>query len=93
MEKWFGRMFEGVGSTEKDLLLKTKGKIMIQIGNKFIDLLEDGKLASSGDDLFKKATSKDEMKVPGIYLYDDSIYIRIDETLIKLNGEIVKDEK
>ena len=38
MENLFGNSYETVGNTESDLLLKCRGEIKIQIGNKFIDL-------------------------------------------------------
>ncbi len=40
MENLFGSNYETVGSTESDLLLKTRGKVKIQIGNQYIDLTD-----------------------------------------------------
>ena len=93
MEKWFGRIFEGVGSVKKDLLLKSNGQIKIQNRDKFVDLFKDGKIVFETDGLFDEVQSTDEMKTNGIYLFDESIYIKINDTLIKLNGEIVKNEE
>lgn len=41
-EKLFGRVFDSVGSSSSDLLLKTKGQVKVQWGNKYIDLIKDG---------------------------------------------------
>ena len=43
-EKLFGRMYETVGSSSSDLLLKSKGSVKIQWGNKFIELIKDGNI-------------------------------------------------
>lgn len=43
-EKLFGRMYETVGSSSSDLLLKSRGSVKIQWGNKFIDLIKDGNI-------------------------------------------------
>lgn len=93
MENWFGRVYETAGSQVQDLLLKTKGEVKIQIGNKFIDLFKDGKLVTENDELFDEVKSTDEIKTNGIYLCDGSIYIRINDTIVKLNGEILKNEE
>ena len=92
-ERWFGRMYKVEGSPEKDLLLKTKGEAKIQIGNKFIDLIKDGEIVSQNENLFNEVKSVDEIKESGIYLCGESIYVRINDTIIKLNGEVVKPEE
>lgn len=35
----FGRVYNSIGSTESDFLIKTKGQVKVQVGNKFIDLI------------------------------------------------------
>ena len=47
--KLFGRDFDSIGSSSSDLLLKTKGQVKVQWGNKFIDLLKDGKINYQGN--------------------------------------------
>lgn len=51
--KLFGRDFDSIGSSSSDLLLKTKGQIKVQWGNKFIDLLKDGKVNYPKDEIKK----------------------------------------
>lgn len=51
--KLFGRDFDSIGSSSSDLLLKTKGQVKIQWGNKFIDLLKDGKVNYPKDEIKK----------------------------------------
>ena len=93
-ESWFGRMYKVEGSQKEDFLIKTKGKVKVQIGNKFIDLInEDGEIVSQNENLFNEVKSVDEIKESGIYLCGESIYVRINDTIIKLNGEVVKPEK
>lgn len=41
-ESLFGRIFDSVGSSNSDLLLKTKGQVKVKYGNKYIDLIKDG---------------------------------------------------
>ena len=93
-ESWFGRVYKVEGSQKEDLLFKTKGKVKVQIGNKFIDLInEDGEIVSQNENLFNEVKSIDEIKESGIYLCGESIYVRINDTIIKLNGEVVKPEE
>lgn len=84
MEKWFGSVYEGVGSVKSDLLLKTRGQVKIQIGKKFIDLIKDGKLANSSDSIFNEIDSVDNISSEGIYLCDGNVYIKIGESIIQV---------
>lgn len=67
----FGRQFTEVGSNSSDFLIKTKGKVKIQWGNKFIDLIKDGKIAVEG---FQFHTAKDKESITG----EDGFYITND---------------
>ena len=42
----FGKTYNSVGTSESNFLIKTKGDVKIQYGNKFIDLLKGGKIVS-----------------------------------------------
>lgn len=42
----FGKIFSSVGSSDSNFLIKTKGDVKIQWGNKFIDLIKNGKIVS-----------------------------------------------
>lgn len=90
--KNFGYMFEEVGSTTQDLLLKTRGNIKVQIGKRFIDLIKNGKIDIPETELFSVVDSIKEMDSDGVYLYDGNLYFKNDETLIKIQGEIVKQD-
>lgn len=87
-EKWFGSVYEGTGSTSKDLLLKTRGQIKIQIGKKFIDLLDkNGNIASKNNSVFTEVSSIDEIKDSGIYLCENSVYVKINDNILQLTGD------
>lgn len=75
--KLFGRIFDSVGSSSSDLLLKTKGQVKIQWGNKFIDLIKDGKINFPRESVQKMIDEneeelKQEIKIPvnAVLLYE-----------------------
>lgn len=84
----FGSSYSSTGSSSSDYLIKTKGKIKIQIGNKFIDLLKDGKLNVDSNFIFKgkEVGSKD-----GIYITgegeDSKVVISVGGSKVDLKGE------
>lgn len=90
MEKLFGRAYESIGSTGSDFIIKTKGQVKIQWGNKFIDIVKNGKIAVDTD-IIESINSENEIPSKnGIYYVKDSgsIFIVIDGNKINLIGEI-----
>ncbi len=81
----FGRVYTDVGNTSSDFLIKTRGQVKIQWGNKFIDLIKDGKINVDAKFIFKQDSvgSKD-----GIYVTDDRVDLVVDGQIINLIGEI-----
>lgn len=91
MEKLFGRAYETIGSTGSDFIIKTKGQVKIQWGNKFIDIVKDGKIVSDGGiDITKVPSENDIPKFDGIYFVEDSgaIYVVVDGTKVNIAGEV-----
>lgn len=65
----FGKVFSEVGTSDSNLILRTKGDVKIQWGGKFIDLIKDGKINSNSDFQIKKITSKSDIPSgKGIYI-------------------------
>ncbi len=63
----FNSSYNNVGSSTSDFLIKTRGKVKIQWGNKFIDLLKDGELNVDAKFIYKaqEVGSKDGIYVIG----------------------------
>lgn len=85
----FGRSYSQIGSSDSDFLIKTKGQVKIQWGNKFIDLIKDGKINVDSKFIFT-VNSVDDIGVKnGIYVTKDgSVYLKIGDSVINLVGEI-----
>lgn len=85
----FGNSYSSAGSSSSDYLIKTRGKVKIQIGNKFIDLLKDGKINVDSKFIFKE---KEVGSKDGIYIIGDGedakVIISIGGSQINLKGEI-----
>lgn len=85
----FGRSYSQAGTSDSDFLIKTKGQVKVQWGNKFIDLIKDGKINVDSAFIF---TVKSEDKIgvkDGIYLTDDGmVYLRVGGKLVNLIGEV-----
>lgn len=85
----FGRQFTEVGSSSSDFLIKTKGKVKIQWGNKFIELIKDGKIAVDGFEFHKAANKESISGEDGFYITDDGgVYIKFGEDVINVFGEV-----
>lgn len=87
--KLFGRSYNQIGTTDSDTIIKTKGQLKIQYGNKFIDLIKDGKINVNAEFIFKAKSMEDISGNDGIYICDDgSIYLKVGDSVINLLGEV-----
>lgn len=87
MAQLFGKNYQEAGSSSSPLLLRSNGEIKLQWGNKFIDLIKNGKINSESKDYIFTVDASDEIKANGIYLVteDSSIWISVEGTKTKLN--------
>lgn len=85
----FGSGYDTVGSSNSNFLIKTKGKVKIQWGSKYIDLIKDGKINVDSKFIFKE---KEVGVKDGIYVIGDGddakVVISIGGSQIDLKGEI-----
>lgn len=87
MEKLFGRSYESVGNSSSDLILKCRGQVKVKWGNKYIDLVKDGKVASNGLTI-KRVSSDSIPTAAGIYTTEDgSIYVSDGTQAYNIYGE------
>lgn len=64
-----GTVYESVGSSSSNLLLKCNGTARIQWGSKLIDLIKNGKIASEDDSpMIFNIKDESEIKQDGIYI-------------------------
>lgn len=87
MVQLFGKNYQEAGSSSSPLLLRSNGEIKLQWGNKFIDLVKNGKINSEAKDCIFTVDTSDEIKANGIYLVteDSSIWINVEGTKAKLS--------
>lgn len=88
MAQLFGKNYQEAGSSSSPLLLRSNGEIKLQWGNKFIDLIKNGKINSEAKDYIFTVDTSDEIKANGIYLVteDSSIWINVEGTKTKVNN-------
>lgn len=70
----FGRSFSDVGSTSSDFLIKTRGQVKIQMGNKFIDLIKDGKINATSKFIYE---GKEVGTSDGIYVIKNGEDVKV----------------
>ena len=89
MAQLFGKNYQEAGSSSSPLLLRSNGEIKLQWGNKFIDLVKNGKINSEAKDCIFTIDTSDEIKANGIYLVteDSSIWINVEGTKAKLSDK------
>lgn len=80
----FGRSYSQIGDSNSDFLIKTRGQIKVQWGNKFIDLIKDGKINYNAKFIYKGSPGTKD----GIYVDDENIWVVIDGQSINISGEI-----
>lgn len=87
----FGKTYNTVGSANSNLIIQTRGDVKIRWGNKFIDLIKNGKINAEVDTL-QKVKSIDNIHTDGIYMINngetDEVWVMIDGNLVNLVGEI-----
>ena len=83
----FGKTYNTIGSTDSNFIIKTKGDLKVQWGNKYIDIIKNGKIANSqeSEQFLKKSEDINKETKNGIYLAGDDLWVVIDGTKIKLN--------
>lgn len=78
---------EIVGSNEKDLILKTRGKVYINYGKKHIELLNSkGELNVNIPATIQTSDSIDNIEKTGFYLIEDTLYGHIGEITIEIGS-------
>ena len=89
MAQLFGKNYQETGKSSSPLLLRSNGEIKLQWGNKFIDLIKNGKINSEAKDCIFTVDTSDEIKANGIYLVteDSSIWINVEGAKTKLSDD------
>ena len=61
MAQLFGKNYQETGKSSSPLLLRSNGEIKLQWGNKFIDLIKNGKLNSQSDNILFTVSTKNDI--------------------------------
>lgn len=86
MAQLFGKNYQEAGSSSSPLLLRSNGEIKLQWGNKFIDLIKNGKINSEAKQFIYIVDSKEDIDNNGIYLVnsDQTIWVNIEGNSVQL---------
>lgn len=85
----FGKSHNVLGESSSDLVLRCRGAVKVQWGNKFIDLIKDGKINVDSKFIFSVDSSDDIGNKNGLYVTNDkSVYLKLGDAIINLSGEI-----
>ena len=81
-----GKPSNTVGEKDSTLILRGSS-VKIQWGNKFIDLIKNGKINVDVDKILKTADSVEDITSDGIYLVGESVWAVIGGTKIQIAGD------
>lgn len=82
----FGKSYSQVGSSTSDFLIKTRGQVKIQWGNKFIDLIKNGEINCNPRFIYQSDEVGDS---DGIYVLNSGEVVLVsDSQQINLLGQI-----
>lgn len=86
MAQLFGKNYQEAGSSSSPLLLRSNGEIKLQWGNKFIDLIKNGKINSEAKQFIYIVDNKDDINNNGIYLVnsDQTVWVNIEGVTVQL---------
>lgn len=74
----FGRAYSQIGNSNSDFLIKTKGQLKVQWGNKFIDLIKDGKVNTESKFIYSVNSESDIKNKEGIYITKEGqVFIKV----------------
>ena len=81
-----GTVYESVGSSSSNLLLKCNGTARIQWGNKLIDLIKNGKIASNdSQQMIFNISDESDITSDGIYILNNGTQVKL---LLNKDGNI-----
>ena len=86
----FGKTYNTIGSTDSNFIIKTKGDLKIQWGNKFIDLIKNGKIVSENSEILFLVESPNEIQKNGVYIVtaeeNNELWVCIDGVKVQINN-------
>lgn len=80
-----GKPSNTIGDKDSQLILRGSS-VKIQWGNKFIDLIKNGKINCENDEILQTVNSKEDITSDGIYLIKDQVWISINGTKVPVSN-------